>query len=706
MNRFLLIPLFAIVISFSMCQSPALMSIEPPNHAGEVISMDNSIRFLYDGKEIMHLNTDLPSHSLRVRELKEENDNRITHSFTISSISGNKFTVNGMIIGSDESFPCEADRRLEGTQVVRHAYGLSHNLLNRAVYDRHSDWLLSVDQSYTSSDLVLKPEKADTTGITYSIAIQGDEVTFRFRPRYYQQHRGLRYFEPWSYEVWKQPVAGWCSWYAYKTDITEEKIKEVADVLEATMKPYGLEYLQIDDGYQQPGGSPESWLIPNKRFPSGMDDLARYISSKGLKPGIWTNVAVHDSVWACSHPDWFVTGSDGQPERGRWIGFIMDGSRKEMLDSVVSPVYRNYKESGWQYFKLDALRHLLFEGYNSHSQYFENQGLKREEAFRDVIRRVREDVGRENFLLSCWGVLPAVIGLADGCRIGNDGYGYTSLAQFNSFNNVVWRNDPDHIELTPREAYRSCMATSLTGSLFMVTDKPSVYFSSIIIPARKSLPVLFTIPGQVFDLDPSRSMDPDRTLTEMSGSGERETDGSRTSPFDLFMLELNMPWERWCVLGRLDENEKQITLRDLGLEAGRQYLVYEYWTDTFMGTVNDKIVFSSTDPLYDCQLYCIRPVQGNPQIIATSRHISCGATDLSLVSWKDGVLSGVSRQVPGENYSLLIYEPSGYGNPSISADNGTLLSEKIDGRVRKITFAPHSGEDISWKLTYRSSAGK
>lgn len=37
----------------------------------------------------------------------------------------------------------------------------------------------------------------------------------------------------------------------------------------------------------------------------------------------------------------------------------------------------------------------------------------------------------------------------------------------------------------------------------------------------------------------------------MSGSGERESDGSRTSPFDLFMLELNLPWERWCVLGRL-----------------------------------------------------------------------------------------------------------------------------------------------------------
>jgi alpha-galactosidase len=146
-----------------------------------------------------------------------------------------------------------------------------------------------------------------------------------------------------------------------------------------------------------------------------------------------------------------------------------------MLDSVITPVYSRFRETGWRYFKLDALRHLLFEGYNSHSSFFSGGYAEREEAFRNVVRRVREETGRDNFLLACWGVLPGVVGLADGCRIGNDGYGYTALAQYNSFNNVVWRNDPDHIELTPQEAYRSCMATSLTGSLFMVTDKPEVY---------------------------------------------------------------------------------------------------------------------------------------------------------------------------------------------------------------------------------------
>ncbi len=688
-----------------MCK-PAVTSTEPPNEPGKLEKDGSSIVFSYDGTELLIMETDLPPSGFTVRELREERDGKVTHVFTVSSVSGDRMTINGSIRAGMESFACEADRRIEGTQVVRHAYGPSQNLLNRAVYDRQSDWLLSADQSYTSASLKIVPLAADSSGVTYSLTMTGNEVTFRFRPRYYQMHRGLRYFEPWTYSVWKEPVAGWCSWFAYKTAITEENVREAADVVAETMLPYGLDYLQIDDGYQQSGGKPEAWITPNEKFPSGLDSLAAYISSRGLKPGIWTNVAVHDSAWAAGHREWFVRDDAGMPASGRWIGYILNGAEPAMLDSVISPVYSRFRDTGWRYFKLDALRHLLFEGYNSHSNFFSGGYAEREEAFRSVVRRVREETGRDNFLLACWGVLPGVVGLADGCRIGNDGYGYTALAQYNSFNNVVWRNDPDHIELTPQEAYRSCMATSLTGSLFMVTDKPEVYQTDLITPAQKSLPVLFTLPGQVFDLDPSRSANLDRALTEMSGSGERESDGSRTSPFDLFMLELNLPWERWCVLGRLGEKEKEVSLEELGLETGKPYLLYEFWSDTFLGSVTDKIVFDKPDPLYNCQLFCIRPAQPNPQVLATSRHISCGAADLSDIEWKDGVLSGVSRAVASDTYTLIVHEPAGFAAPSVTATGGNIISQALEGGVRRISMESPDGDPISWKIDYLSASSK
>jgi len=705
MNRPPSIITILLSLILSMCK-PAVTSTEPPNEPGKLAQDGSSIVFSYDGTELLTLETDLPSSGFTVKELREERDGKVSHVFTVSSVSGDRMTISGSIRAGSESFACEADRRVEGTQVVRHAYGPSHNLLNRAVYDRQSDWLLSADQSYTSASLKIVPLAADSSGMTYSLTMTGNEVTFRFRPRYYQIHRGLRYFEPWTYSVWKEPVAGWCSWFAYKTAITEENVREAADVVAETMLPYGLDYLQIDDGYQQSGGKPEAWITPNEKFPSGLDSLAAYISSRGLKPGIWTNVAVHDSAWASDNREWFVRDDAGMPVSGRWIGYVLNGAEPGMLDSVISPVYSRFRETGWRYFKLDALRHLLFEGYNSHSNFFSGGYAEREQAFRSVVRRVREETGRDNFLLACWGVLPGVVGLADGCRIGNDGYGYTALAQYNSFNNVVWRNDPDHIELTPQEAYRSCMATSLTGSLFMVTDKPEVYHSDLITPAQKSLPVLFTLPGQVFDLDPSRSANLDRTLTEMSGSGERESDGSRTSPFDLFMLELNLPWERWCVLGRLGEKEKEVSLEELGLETGKPYLLYEFWSDTFLGTITDKIVFDRPDPKYSCQLYCIRPAQLNPQVLATSRHISCGATDLSDVEWNDGVLSGVSRTVASDIYTLIVHEPAGFAAPSVTATGGKIISQALEAGVRRISMESNDGDLISWKIDYSSAVSK
>lgn len=671
----------------------------PSDSPGILKRSDSNISLFYDGSEILRLKIK-SSQGFVLNELQDRSGEKITHLFTITSIGRGVLEAEGMIFGGKESFACEADRRIEGAEIVRHCYGQSHSLLNRAVYNRDSDWLISADQSYTSSKLRIAPAESDSCRNNFSITVTGNEITFRFRPHYYQNHRGLKWFEPWTYEVWKKPVAGWCSWFAYGNKITESDVINTTDILHETLVPYGLEYLQIDDGYQKPGGKPADWLEPNDKFPSGLDSLAGYIASKGMKPGIWTNVAISDSSWVMNHKNWFVRDENNIPVKGRWIGYVIDGSGKDALDSVITPVYRELAGSGWKYFKLDALRHLLFEGYNSHSNYFKAKRESREEAFRNLVREVREATGRDNFLLACWGVIPEVMGLADGCRIGNDGFGYTALSQYNSFNNIVWRNDPDHIELTASEAYRSCMTTSLTGSLFMVTDKPDVYRTEMIYPAERALPVLFTLPGQVFDIDPSRSMNLDRVSTEMSGSGERETDGSRTSPYDLFMLELNLPWESWCVLGRTGTREKVVTASDLGLEAGKKYHIYEYWSDSYLGVITDTLTFPVIDPEFNCQLFCIRERQDHPQLIATDRHVSCGAADLRELTWKNNILSGLSSVVKGEKYKVIVFEPEGYNDPGINANGGAILSDIKEGGVRRVTFQSDGSDLLSWSMKY------
>ncbi|MCB9028660.1 MAG: hypothetical protein H6545_06055, partial [Bacteroidales bacterium] len=159
---------------------------------------------------------------------------------------------------------------------------------------------------------------------------------------------------------------------------------------------------------------------------------------------------------------------------------------------------------------------------------------------------------------------------------------------------------------------------------------------------------------------------------------------------------------RWCVLGRLGEKEKRISLADLGLEKGNKYLLYEFWSDTFLGTVSDTIRFGSINPAWNCQLFCIRPAQPHPQVVATSRHISCGATDLSGVAWDNNTLSGTSKPVPSVEYVLLVHEPSGYRSSGVTITGGKLISNTRNGAVRRITMVNDDGGEISWKLDYRS----
>jgi hypothetical protein len=615
---------------------------------------------------------------------------------TIRTEDGKPFKLDGYVTGSDDAMACESDPAGGRIKVVRQVVGRSHSLLNNAVYARRNDWLLSVD-NYNSRVKVIPANDND-----YDIDVTGWEIVVRFRPRYFKEHRGLSYFEPSAFEVWKKPVVGWCSWFAYLDQVNEKEIKETADVISEKLKPFGLQYLQIDDGYeQQPIGLPDTWLHANSKFPSGLKQLASYISAKGLTPGIWTNVTFADSAAAYANRNLFVADEQGRPALGNWIGYVMDGSNPETIQRLIIPVYKGLNEDGFDYFKLDALRHLKYEGYNSFKDFFERKNIDRDEAFRSVAKEVREEAGSEKFLLACWGIRPELVGIADGCRIGNDGFSYAGLAQFNSYNNIIWRNDPDHIVLSAKEAYRSCSATSLTGSLFMVTDKAETYrYSPLIEAARRTIPVLYTQPGQVYDVDPSRSSLIAGADVEMSGSGPRPYDAGSNTITSLFELEINKPFENWVVLGRLDDRDKVLPFRDLGLDDKKEYLVFEFWTKKFWGVFKSQLIPGGIDTAFNCQAFCIREKLDHPQLLATNRHISCGGLEISTLNWGDNSLRGTSELVANDKYTFYVYEGEGYIFEKVVLKGADLVGVEKTGSVRKITLISSKGGMVEWGVRY------
>jgi len=75
-----------------------------------------------------------------------------------------------------------------------------------------------------------------------------------------------------------------------------------------------------------------------------------------------------------------------------------------------------------------------------------------------------------------------------------------------------------------------------------------------------------TTPGQIYDVDPSRSSQIGRVDTELSGREPKPFDASVVPTVHLYLLEIDRPFEAWSVLGRTGGQVDQIRFEDLGLD--------------------------------------------------------------------------------------------------------------------------------------------
>jgi len=689
-----------ILLLVALAQGQFRPTLEPPNAPAQVKVDGTALEIVYNGRTIFSGRVENAAEPDRIAPKVFRVGEAVHQVVVFNAKTPDKPVVlSGLISGSEESFPCESDRDPRSPAIVRHSSGLSRSLLNQAVYDRKWDWVLSVDDQPRTQTIV-RPQKMTAAGHEFSLDTRGSEIVLRFRPRFYQIHRGLKHFEPWTYKVWDKPVVGWCSWFAFLDKITEPDMLRTTDVLAEVLAPYGYEYVQMDDGYQRDIGLPELWLEPNEKFPQGLDYLASYIKRKGLKPGIWTNTAFAQTEFAVKHKDWFVLDNEGRPAKGNWIRYILDATVPAALEAVVKPIYRGLREDGFEYFKVDALRHLRYEGYNSFSDHFRRKQVDVTAAYRKYVQTIRDVIGREYFMLGCWGVRPELAGIIDGCRLGTDGFSFAGLSQYNSFNNVVWRNDPDHIELSEAEAYRSTVVTSLTGSLMLLTDRPEVYRTPLVEPAKRAAPVLVTLPGQIFDVDPSRSQNLWRVDAEVSGKEPKAFDAGLVPGCHLYLLEVNRPFEDWMVLGRTGGEDAEIRFADLGLDKAGEYFVFEFWSQKLLGAFRGAFRPGEIDPKFNCQVFCIRERQAHPQVLATNRHVTGGGVDLVDVAWESRRLSGTSRVVGGDTYELFVSMPTGYSFDLAEGDGAEVLNAREDGGMLRVSLKSDQSREVAWTVHF------
>jgi hypothetical protein len=285
-----------------------------------------------------------------------------------------------------------------------------------SVYDRTGDWLIS----FEGAGVAIRPEGKSGYRVT-----SGAECTVRLKTDYYRKHLGYFLWDK-SKPLWKKPVAGWCSWMAHLQDVKEADVLAAARFFSASLKDYGYDIIQIDDGYQRvmqfgqesAGHEPFSsyWTKPNAKFPSGMESLASEIKALGLTPGIWIG---YYTPLGLQNSKGYVTGLDGKPHKGPWVNYAMNGLDKSAREEAYINTVREFKRQGWDYFKIDTLRHVLYDSYRQVPAYWITRGESMEQAYRTILSETKKAAGN-SYVLACWGTIPELAGLADGARIGED----------------------------------------------------------------------------------------------------------------------------------------------------------------------------------------------------------------------------------------------------------------------------------------------
>jgi alpha-galactosidase len=294
-------------------------------------------------------------------------------------------------------------------------------------------------------------------------------------------------------------LAGWCTWYHFFHDVTEDDVRRNLDALASGREAIPVDVVQIDDGYQAAVGD---WLDTNAKFPSGLAALAAEIRAAGFVPGVWTApfCVVPESRMFRDQRDWLLRNA-GDWFRGllhpSWSQngsvFVLDTSRAE-VERHLRDLFHALVAMGFAYLKLD----FLYTAAMSADAW--DATASRAERFRRGLDAIRAGAGEEAFLLGCGCPLGAAVGVVDAMRIGPDvaptwkpdpalaipGLEETVPATRSAVRNVLarvwthrrlWLNDPDCLmarrestQLSREERRTLAAVIAATGGLVVLSD--------------------------------------------------------------------------------------------------------------------------------------------------------------------------------------------------------------------------------------------
>jgi len=517
-------------------------------------------------------------------------------------------------------------------------------------------------------------------------------------PHYYRDILKIRYFQPIDKARFPLPPAGWCSWYFYFQEINQDEVKRNAAWIAENLKDYGAVYVQIDDGWQGTGhglGENRDWTTIDKRFSGGMDTLAAYIKSLGLKPGIW--LAPHGQsnleILKNNHGV-FLLNPDGTSASSTWEGkFLIDPSTPES-QKYLTELFRTLSKWGYEYFKIDG-QPIVIREYRTRKATMRNPTDDPDALYRQTLASIRAGIGPDGYLLGCWVVPLEGVGLMNGSRIGADvlanwdGFKFALRAtmEYYFLHNIAWYNDPDVVVVRsplPLEQARAWVTLAgLTGQAVLTSDRLMDLSAERVELLRRVYPAVDIRPLDLFKYERNKH---------------------------IWDLKVNHLGRAYDVVGVFNFDEaksapRYVSWTDLGLPDDKPVHVFDFWNKEYLGAWEQGMTIDL--PPASCRVLTLLPEADHPQLISTSRHITQGWVDLVAQSYDraTNTYSGRSKAIKNDPYELRFVYPHG-ANLVIKTAAAGGVAGKFPVKVSNhqgwstIEFSSPVTAEVSWNVSF------
>ena len=499
---------------------------------------------------------------------------------------------------------------------------------------------------------------------------------------------------------------GWCCWFYTLARVSADEVVANAAFAAKHLKPYGLEYIQVDEGYQRWHGDWEG----NERFPQGMKWLADRIKSHGFKAGIWISPYVVSEPTALfrEHPDWLLHRRDGSLQRiGNWPAGAeppADENPKRYCLDITHPQAARWlhrlidtivNDWGYELIKIDFVAWSILA-----AEQYHDPTLSAAEVYRKGMEIMRRAAGDKCHILEC-GPGAITTGLIDSMRIEADvNYGFhetawetyfthpassaAAAARRWYFHGRTWVNDVDHLcmDLLPiPQCEAAATLIALSGGNMMSGDRLTQLDPRKLEILKKITPSLgqAAIPVELFDEDSQNT----------------------------FVLDVDRPFARWTLLAVFNPDlakafRKKYRLEKLGLDPAVTYVAFDFWTQQLVGEVSREL--EVTVQPGGVTLLALHARSGKLQIVATDRHVSQGALEIEDVAWDADTktLSGTSRGPLRSSHQVFVYVPEAldwtWEGSALFRDHDS-YSLKLVGRQLVRVHVRFDGSDrVRWQV--------